>query len=79
MALITLVISIWNAFATQRVVDVIPYLTKPVTDTDDPLLLMMEQVNCDGRMSQVGHGKVRYCPSGLLLPCYTGRWWFSCV
>ena len=44
MAAITLVISIWNAFATQRVVDVIPYLTKPVTDTDDPLLLMMEHV-----------------------------------
>ena len=44
MATITLIISIWNAFATQRVVDVIPYLTKPVRDSDDPLLLMMEQV-----------------------------------
>lgn len=44
MAIITLIISVWNAFATQRVVDVIPYLTKPVRDSDDPLLLMMEQV-----------------------------------
>lgn len=44
MAVITLIISIWNAFATQRVVDVIPYLSKPVTDTDDPLVMMMEEV-----------------------------------
>lgn len=44
MAVLTLLISIWNAFATQRVVDVIPYLSKPVTDSDDPLMLMMEEV-----------------------------------
>lgn len=44
MAVLTLIISIWNAFATQRVVDVIPYLTKPVTEKDDPLMFMMEEV-----------------------------------
>ena len=44
MAIITLIISIWNAFATQRVVDVIPYLSKPVTEKDDPLVMMMEEV-----------------------------------
>ncbi|KNB43526.1 hypothetical protein JH06_2642 [Blastocystis sp. subtype 4] len=43
MAVLTLIISIWNAFATQRVVDVIPYLTKPVTEKDDPLMFMMEE------------------------------------
>ena len=43
MAILTLIISIWNAFATQRVVDVIPYLKKPITDKDDPLMFMMEE------------------------------------
>ena len=41
MAVLTLIISIWNAFATQRVVDVIPYLTKPVTEKDDHLMFMI--------------------------------------
>ena len=44
MAVLTLLISVWNAFATQRVVDVIPYLSKPITDSDDPLMLMMQEV-----------------------------------
>ena len=43
MAVLTLLISLWNAFATQRVVDVIPFLSKPITDKDDPLMLMMEE------------------------------------
>ena len=44
MAVLTILISIWNAFATQRVVDVIPYLTRSISESDDPLLMMMEEV-----------------------------------
>lgn len=61
MAIITLIISIWNAFATQRVVDVIPYLTKPVTDSDDPLVMMMEEVFVIIFSYRIGHGYDRYC------------------
>ena len=35
MAVLTLLISLWNAFATQRVVDVIPFLSKPITDKEE--------------------------------------------
>lgn len=70
MAVLTLLISIWNAFATQRVVDVIPYLTKAVTDADDPLMLMMEEVLFERTFLLVGYGYFWCGPTRFLLSNY---------
>ena len=79
MAVLTLIISLWNAFATQRVVDVIPFLSKPITDKDDPLMLMMEEVQTTWSDSRVGPGRDRSRHSRYLLPGHTRRRWFGGV
>ncbi len=77
MAVLTLIISIWNAFATQRVVDVIPYLTKPVTEKDDPLMFMMEEVRMQMGVKRIGFGSHWSCDPRLLLFGYFSWRWFS--